>query len=210
MIVDVFQDTICPWCRIGKKHLETAVGQWEGGKVEVRYHPFFLNPATPAAGYEFKTYMAAKFGGADRLDSLFEGPRRAGAAAGLTFYFDKIGYTPNTLNSHRLIALTPDNLKDAMLDAIHTAYFEDGLHIGDIDVLAQIAGVNGLDAAEIAAQLRSDVMREEVLAETEWASNLGVTGVPLFVFNGRLALSGAHPPQTILNAMRQAAQTAGV
>ncbi len=210
MIVDVFQDTICPWCRIGKNHLETALKQWESGKVEVRYHPFFLNPTTPAAGYEFKTYIAAKFGGADRLDALFEGPRRAGAAAGLVFNFDKIGYTPNTLNSHRLMALTPDTHKDAMLDAIHKAYFEDGLDIGDMDVLVQIAGANGLDAAEIAAQLHSDVMREEVLAETEWAANLGVTGVPLFVFNGTLALSGAHPPQTILNAMRQASQTAKV
>ncbi|MBZ0282788.1 MAG: DsbA family oxidoreductase [Anaerolineae bacterium] len=209
MIVDVFQDTICPWCRIGKQHLKTALAQWEG-QVEVRYHPFFLNPNTPPEGYDFKTYMAAKFGGRERLDSLFEGSRKAGTAAGLVFNFDQIGYAPNTLNSHRLMALTPDAHKDAMLDAIHKAYFQDGLNIGDIEVLAQIAGANGLDETEIAAQLRSDAMLDEVLAETEWAANLGVTGVPLFVFNGALALSGAHPPQTILNAMRQASQTAQV
>lgn len=208
MIVDVFQDTICPWCRIGKQHLKTAISQWEG-QVEVRYHPFFLNPNTPPEGYDFKAYMGAKFG-ADRLDALFEGPRKAGAAAGLTFNFDKIAYSPNTLHSHRLIALTPEDRKSDLIDTLHKAYFEDGLDIGNIDVLATLAGENGLDKDDIAAQLRSDVMRDEVLAETEWASNLGVTGVPLFVFNGTLALSGAHPPQTILNAMRQASQTAQV
>lgn len=207
MIVDVFQDTVCPWCRIGKHNLKTALTQWQGEAVEVRYHPFFLNPNTPPEGYDFKAYMAEKFGGMQGLSALFEGPRKAGERVGLTFNFDKVTHSPNSLDSHRLVALAPEDKREAMLEAIYKAYFEDGLNIGDIEVLATIAEQQGLDKAEITAQLRSDVGRDDVRAQAQWASEAGVSGVPLFVFNGTHVLSGAHPPTTLLSALQQASET---
>ncbi len=205
MLVDVFHDTVCPWCRIGKRHLADALAGWDGPPVTVRYHPFFLDPAVPPEGVDFRAYMARNKGGEASLAPLFEGARRAGAAAGLTFHFDRIRYATNTLLSHRLIALAPEGHKDAVVDGIYRAYFEDGRDIGDLDTLVAITAEAGLDAAETAELLRGDAARDEVLAEAAWAREAGISGVPLFIVDGALALSGAQPPEALLEALRRAA-----
>lgn len=205
MQIDVFQDTVCPFCRIGKKNLELALERWQGEPVEVRYRSFFLNPGIPPEGYEFGPYMLAKGGGRMKLEDFFDTPRRMGATAGLTFNFEQIERAPNTLLSHRLIALAPEDQRRAVIDAIYSAYFEFGRDIGDLDVLVDIAASCGLDADETRRRLSSDEATEQVEADVDFAHQAGITGVPFFVLNDRYAFSGAQPPETMLRIMEQVA-----
>ena len=142
MIVDVFHDTVCPWCRIGKKHLDDAIGQWDGKDVMVRWHPFFLQPTTPAEGIDFREHMT-RIKGDGNLAPLFARVNQAGATCGLAFDFDRVAKMPNTTLSHRLIAISPDEKQAEVLDAIHHAYFEDGQDIGDLATLVEIAAKAG-------------------------------------------------------------------
>jgi predicted DsbA family dithiol-disulfide isomerase len=208
MIIDVFHDTACPWCRIGKAHLKSALSDWQGSPVEIRYRTFFLNADIPEGGYPFREYMYAKGGGQVPLEMFFDAPRQTGARAGVVFNFEAIERAPNTLLSHRLIALTPEEHKEAMIDAVYAAYFEHGRDIGNLEVLVEIAASQGADAAALRAQLLSDEGREAVLAEAEMAVQNGISGVPFFILNNTFAFSGAQPPNLIRRALQQAEQFA--
>lgn len=208
MHIDVFHDTACPWCRIGKQHLRTAIAQWmrEGGApVTVTYRSFFLNPAIPPEGYGFREYMHAKGGGRVALEDWFDAPRQAGARAGIIFDFERIDRAPNTLLSHQLIAAAPDALREAMIDALYDAYFQYGQDIGDRATLITIAQEVGMDADTATAALDAADVRASVLADIAFAEQVGITGVPFFIVGGRLAFSGAQPADRILNVLKQAA-----
>ena len=205
MQIDVFSDTVCPWCRIGKRHLELALADWSGEPVTVRYRSFFLDPTIPAEGRDFIGHMTAKGGGRLTPEDFFATPRKRGAAVGLTFNFQDIEKAPNTTLSHRLTHLTPEDRHGEVLDAIYTAYFEDGRDIGDLDVLVDIAAQVGLDAQQIRAELQSGAGTAEVQADIDFARQAGIRGVPYFVFNDKYAFSGAQPPETILRVMEQVA-----
>lgn len=204
MHIDVYTDTVCPWCRIGWKHLQLALAQWQGEAVTVSHHPFFLNPDVPPEGYDFLPYMTAKFQGRMSPEQAFATPTDAGKRVGLTFRFDKVGKAPNTLLSHRLIAITPEDQRDAIVEALYDAYFEFGRDIGQLDVLVDIAAETGLDRDAIHAALESDAALAEVQADVDYAHRLGIQGVPFFVLDNRLAFSGAQPPEVMLRAMQQA------
>lgn len=207
MHIDLFSDTVCPWCRIGKRHLELALAEWgreTAEPVTLRYRSFFLDPTLPPEGRDFRAHMTAKGGGRVPLEQFFAAPRERGAAAGLTFNFEAIEKAPNTLLSHRLVALAPEATRGALLDALYAAYFEFGRDVGDVDTLAEIATAAGLPAAA-AALLNSDAGTSEVLADVAFAQQVGISGVPFFIFNERLAFSGAQPPDAILRVLRQAA-----
>ena len=203
MRIDVYHDTACPWCRIGKAHLKQALAQWDGQPVEVRYHTFFLNPSIPPEGYNFREYMAAKGDGQVPMESWFARPREMGAQVGVTFNFEKIKHAPNTLLSHRLIAMAPADEREAVIDAVYAAYFEHGRNIGELEVLAEIAAAHGRDPDEVRARLATDEAEQQVLADAAHGQQLGVTGVPFFVFENRYGFSGAQPPAVILQVMQQ-------
>lgn len=203
MQIDLFSDTVCPWCRIGKRHLELALADWQGQPVTVRYRSFFLDPTIPPEGRDFKAHMLAKGGGRMGLEDFFAAPRDRGAAAGLTFHFEAIEKAPNTILSHRLAYLTPEARRGAMLDAIYAAYFEFGRDIGDLDTLAAVAAEVGLDGAAVRAALECDAAADEVLADIAYARQVGISGVPFFIFNEKYAFSGAQPPEMIRRVMEQ-------
>lgn len=203
MRIDLFHDTACPWCRIGKVHLNTALAQWDGNPVTVQYHSYFLNPTIPPEGYAFREYMNAKSGGQIPLEQWFAAPREMGNRAGITFNFEAITRAPNTLLSHQLITLAPDPVRETIIDAVYTAYFEQGRDIGDLTELVQIADENGLDSRAIQAQLEAQTAQDQVIADAAQGQRIGVTGVPFFIINQRLAFSGAQPPDVILDVMRQ-------
>lgn len=210
MKVDVFHDTVCPWCRIGKRHLELALAEWEGGPVEVNYRTFFLNDDIPAEGYDFRPYMQAKGGGHIPLEQFFEAPRQMGAKVGLTFDFEAIERAPNSKLSHQLIYLTPEEARKAMVDAVYEAYFEEGRDIGDLAVLLEIAAAQGLDVAATRQALERGAAKAIVEADNRWAKQQGISGVPFFIFEDRYAFSGAQPPHMIKRVLDQvAAETAG-
>ena len=207
MHIQVFSDIVCPWCRIGKRHLELALADWAAESAEpvsVTYRSFFLDPTIPPEGRDFRAHMSAKGGGRVPLEQFFSAPRERGAAAGLTFNFEQIEKAPNTLLAHRLVYLAPPAERGALLDALYSAYFEFGRDVGDVDTLAEIATAAGLPAAA-AALLNSDAGTAEVLADVAFARQMGISGVPFFIVNDRLAFSGAQPPDVILRVLRQAA-----
>ncbi len=206
MRIDLFSDVVCPWCRIGKRHLELALAEWAAEPaqpVTVVYRSFFLDPTIPPEGRDFRAHMLAKGGGRVALEEFFSTPRERGAAAGLTFNFEQIDKAPNTLLAHRLAYLTPPAQRGALLDALYSAYFEFGRDVGDVDTLAEIAIAAGHPAAA-EALLNSDAGTAEVLSDVAFAQQVGISGVPFFIVNDRLAFSGAQPPATILRVLRQA------
>ncbi len=201
MHIDVYQDIACPWCRIGKRYLSQALGQWQGEPVSVAYHPFLLNDSIPVEGYDFREYMRAKGGGDPDLERWFEAPRRLGEAIGLTFRFEKITHAPNTLLAHRLVEMAPPELRSRVVDALFDAYFEFGENIGDLPTLVQIARRAGLDVARTEADLKGNTGQARVIQQVEQAVQMGVSSVPLFVFNKQFAVSGARQPAYLLAAM---------
>lgn len=198
MIVDIFSDTICPWCLIGKRRLERALAARPDIRPILRWHAFQLNPWMPPEGMERAAYLAAKFGAKD-ASSVYENIRRVGETEGIAFRFDRILRTPNTLMSHRLIRRAQDSgRQDGVVDGLFAAYFTEGRDIGDAEVLADIAGAAGLDRDETRAWLDTDGDREAVAAEDAKARRMGVQGVPLFILAGRYVVSGAQEPEYFL------------
>jgi predicted DsbA family dithiol-disulfide isomerase len=207
MIIDVYQDTVCPWCRIGKANLMRALEVWENEQpVTIRWHAFQLDPTTPPEGRDFKQSIQEKMGGADRLKQIFEQLTQAGAASGLTFNYEKVTRSPNTLLSHQLISLAPENQKLQLIDAIYAAYFEDGRDIGSLDVLLAIAEEVNLDAIALREQLLADTALDAVKADLASAQNYAIRGVPYFILDGKLAVSGAQASEGFLRALKQAAE----
>lgn len=212
VVIDVVSDVVCPWCYIGKRKLETALrelaAQDPAAETSVRWHPFQLNPDLPAEGIRRKDYLHAKFGGAVRAGEIYARIKEVGAAVGIAFDFDRIEIQPNTLSAHRLIAWAQqqdDAAKTSVLvERLFEAYFIQGRSIGDAGALTRIAAEAGLDADAAEAMLSSAEMLAAVAAEDREARNVGINGVPFFIFNGTTAVSGAHDPQTLLEAIAKA------
>jgi predicted DsbA family dithiol-disulfide isomerase len=196
MYLDVFSDTICPWCYVGKRRLERALKARPMPGLRVRWRAFQLNPNMPAEGMDRRAYIEAKFGGPERARAIYETVRTAGAGEGIDFAFDRIQRTPSTLQSHRLVRFAAAvDRQDATLEAVFRAYFIAGRNIGDRAVLAAIAAEAGLDREEAASYLAGEAETDTVMGEDALARRAGINGVPCFIFNGRFALSGAQEPE---------------
>jgi predicted DsbA family dithiol-disulfide isomerase len=196
MELDIFSDTICPWCLIGKRRLERALAQRPQPDLKIRWRAFQLNPDMPAAGMDRKLYLATKFGGPENASSVYDRIREAGASEGIDFDFDGIGHTPNTVDSHRLIRFADRNgCQDAVVEGLFQAYFLNGRNIGDREVLVSIAAANGLNAEATESYLATTEDADAIRAEDAQARAVGINGVPCFIFNGRHALPGAQSPE---------------
>jgi predicted DsbA family dithiol-disulfide isomerase len=208
LTIDVISDAICPWCFIGKRRLEKAL---DGRPAAVRWHPFPLNPDMPREGIERKSYRIRKFGTWERSLELDARVATAGQGEGIVFRFDRMVRTPNTLDAHRIIWLAGERgVQDAVVEALFLAYFTDGRDLSDRATLAEIAAGAGLDRAAVDDLLAGDAGLDVVRAGEERARRLGVSGVPFFVVNGRVALSGAQPPELFRQAFEQAGDMVGV
>jgi predicted DsbA family dithiol-disulfide isomerase len=205
--IDVVSDAICPWCWIGKRHLEGALARLadEGERFAVHWRPFQLNPDMPRDGVERAAYRAAKFGSIERSRELDAQVAAAGAAAGLEFRFDRQRRTPNTVEAHRLVRRAGEAgsaAQDAVVEALFRAYFQDGRDIGDAAVLAAVASETGMEDA--AAFLASGDGAAEVRAEDAGLRRLGISGVPSFALAGHVLFSGAVPAERMAEAFRRA------
>lgn len=204
LTIDVISDVICPWCWIGKRRLEKAL---DGRPATVRWHPFQLNPDMPREGIERKAYRIRKFGNWVRSQELDAQVAAAGCGEGLAFNFDRQTRTPNTLDAHRVIWLAGERgVQDAMAEALFQAYFTDGRDLCDRNTLAEVAAGGGLHRSEVDELLAGDKGLNVVRAGEEHARRLGVSGVPFFVVNGKVALSGAQPPELFRQAFDQAGE----
>lgn len=201
--IDVVSDVVCPWCFVGKRHLEAALAQF-AAPVSIRWLPYFLNPDTPPEGEPYRPFLERKFGGAAAVDDMWARVREAGTRAGIAFAFESIERRANTLAAHRLIhrwQLQGD--ASPLVERIFAAGFCAGRFIGDPAVLADIAAACGGDRDETLAWLQGDAEAEAVIAQETRLREFGISGVPFFIFNGRLAVSGAQPPEVLLDALRQ-------
>lgn len=206
MRIDIVSDIICPWCYIGKRRFERALACGPA-PVEISWRPFQLNPEMPHDGMERSAYLALKFGGAERADDLYAPIREAGDAEGIAFAFERIRRTPNTLLSHRLIRHAGDyGRQDAVVEGLFAAYFVDGRDVGAIGELAAIAAAAGLDRASTASYLASDTDLEAVAAEDARARRMGIQGVPCFIIERRIMVSGAQSPDVFQRAFKLAAE----
>ena len=209
--IDVISDVVCPWCFIGKRRLEQALQLLgedgaEPQAVEVVWRPFQLNPQLPREGISRAEYVAAKFGG--RAEQIYARVAGAGRTVGIEFAFDRIARQPNTSAAHQLIDLARDaGVQDAMVETLFRGYFLEGKDLTHAPVLIEMAEQAGLDAARARACLEDDAHRQAIVEQDKDARELGVTGVPFFVFGGQLAVSGAQEAHVLARAFKEAAGT---
>jgi predicted DsbA family dithiol-disulfide isomerase len=200
LVIEVASDVICPWCYIGKRRLEKALAMLDGEvKPEIRWLPFQLNPGMPKEGVARAEYRKAKFGSIERSRGLDARVALEGEGEGITFAFDRMERTPNTVAAHELIDLAQKQEKGtAVVDALFRAYFEEARDIGDAAVLADIAARAGV------AGWPQQADAKQVAALEEDLRNLGISAVPTFILGRKLGVSGAHPPEALAQAIREA------
>lgn len=204
MMIEIFEDIVCPWCRIGKKNLEDALANFTAEPVEVHFRAYQLDPSTPIEGSPFREVMLQKFrADEERLNGMLQQVTEAGKASGLHFDFSQVEKMPNTLKAHQLIAIAAEEHKKPLVNGLFKAYFEDGKDIGHIDVLLEISEQLGMDREQTAALLNAKEGLDRVEDDLEFARQAGVTGVPFFVINQKYALTGAQPSAAFLQALEQ-------
>ncbi len=202
--LDIISDPICPWCYIGKTHLDRALAENPDHPFVMEWHPFQLNPDMPPEGMDRRAYLEQKFGGKEGAIRVYSQIEQAAIAAGIDIDFAAIKRTPNTINAHRLIHWGGlEARQTAIVDRLFKAYFEMGLDIGDADILADIAEDAGLDRAVIRRLLDGDSDVHLMQERDAHSRKMGVSGVPCFVVDQRHAVSGAQQPDTWANIIRE-------
>ena len=207
--VDIVSDTICPWCYIGKRRFERALDLSGRNDIAISWRPFQLNPDMPPKGMTRDDYVRAKFGGGDRPRQIYQAIAESGREAGIEFQFSKIKRTPNTVLSHRLVHWSAkQERQDEVVAELFRAYFEDGLDVGDLEILVDCARRAGLDRELARKFLLSEEGRQEVVASDVYARRLGINGVPCFIVNRKYAVSGAQPPSAFVEVFNLAERDA--
>jgi len=207
LTIDVLSDVVCPWCLIGKRRLEQALALYAERYPDrpaplVRWHPFQLNPDMPEAGMSRTEYVQRKFG--DRADTVYDRVKAVGHSLDIPFQIDAIARQPNTTAAHSLIGQAEvGEPQQRLVEALFCAYFLQGVDLTQRDELARLASEAGLPADAVQTCLDSTEARDAVRASDERARQMGVQGVPFFIFNNQVGVSGAHEPETLLQAMEQ-------
>ncbi len=205
LTLSIVSDTICPWCFIGKRRLETALpllGE-QGYRFDVEWRPYQLNPDMPDVGVNRRDYRSAKFGW-ERSQELDAMVVEAGREVGIDFRYDLIDRTPNTLASHVMLAdalcAGGEAMQGKAVEALFTAYFVEGRDVGKQDVLRDIAASVGFEhGRSVNARLW-----EVVQAEDLQAREAGLNGVPSFLLEGHFMFSGAQPTDVLVKTLRHA------
>jgi predicted DsbA family dithiol-disulfide isomerase len=210
--VEIWSDIVCPWCYIGKRRFETAVSTFpHGDDVEITWRSFELDPDAPRRrDGDLVGHLARKYGIAPEQARAKQGQLTELAAhEGLDFRFD-LAQPGNTLDAHRLLHLAADHdLQAGLKERLLAAYLTDGAPIGEPGTLARVGQDAGLDPADVRRVLDSDTYLAEVRADERRAAELGITGVPFFVFDRKYAVSGAQSPEVLLGALEQAWSESG-
>jgi predicted DsbA family dithiol-disulfide isomerase len=202
--VDVISDVVCPWCYLGKRRLERAIKLLPELEFSVRWHPFQLDPTIPPGGIERRDYLTRKFGSLDAIAATHANLTALGEREGIVFRFDAITRAPNTVDAHRLIRWAGvAGLTEVTVERVFRSYFADGIDVGDRSVLARLAADLGMPG-DIGTRLASEEDESEVAGEIAEAYRMGVSGVPCFIIDRRYAVVGAHPPETLVEAISQA------
>jgi len=201
LTIEIASDVICPWCYIGKRRLEKALALLDGEvAAQIRWLPFQLNPDMPRQGLPRADYRRAKFGSIERGRELDARVAAEGKGEGIAFAFERMQRTPNTVEAHKLIELAQkQQLAGPVVDALFRAYFEDAEDIGNAAVLERIATAAGV------AGWPAESDEKQVAALEDKVRGLGISAVPTFIFDRKSGVAGAQPPESLAEAMREAA-----
>ncbi|MFZ4536700.1 MAG: DsbA family oxidoreductase [Propionivibrio sp.] len=216
--IDIVSDLVCPWCFIGKHRLASAVGlvqeKFPEARFQLNWLPYFLNPDTPPKGEPYRAFLEAKFGGAKQVNKALAEVAEAGREVGVEFDFERIVTRPNTLRAHRLIYRAqsighrPGEIA-ALVERLFVGHFQRGEDIGDSATLAEIAVESGDRKGDVIAYLESFEGTPQVQSLVGKVGGLGVSGVPFFIIQRRLAVSGAQTAVVMAAAIMQAMKPPG-
>ena len=204
--VEVWSDIMCPFCYIGKRNYEMALAQFEyADQVEIIWKSFQLDPSLPETSSEnVYEYLANRKGlGLEQVIQLHENVTNTAKTVGLDYNFDKTQIS-NSFKAHQLIQLAKSkNLGDEAEEVLFYAYFTEGKNLSNISVLVELGQKIGLNSSEIISALEDKRFEKNVIKDIEEAQQIGVNGVPFFVFDRKYAVSGAQPIDTFLNTLVQ-------
>jgi predicted DsbA family dithiol-disulfide isomerase len=203
--VEIWSDVVCPWCYIGKRRFEMAIAELgDEIDVDIVFRAFQLDPtASPGKAGPVIDAYAKKFGGPERAQEIIDHVTSVAAESGLEFRMDR-ALRANTLLAHRVLWLAESTGQQvALKERLLQAYFIDGLDIGDPDVLAICAAEVGLDHDRVRTFLDSDEGLAEVREELRSATEMEITAVPTFVFDGKWMVPGAQDPDTFVQVLRR-------
>jgi predicted DsbA family dithiol-disulfide isomerase len=207
--IEIVSDIVCPWCYIGKRRMEAALELFakahpDQAAPQVSWLPFQLNPDMPAAGMTRADYLQRKFGSADG-GGMYERVSGEGAKEGLAFDFKSIARQPNTLKAHALVAAAlPLGVQAQVKEALMKAYFCEGADLTQDANLQKIANAAGMPPEAARAVLQDTASQQEVAEQDAELRRVGISGVPYFILNRQIGVSGAQSPENLLAAMEQA------
>jgi predicted DsbA family dithiol-disulfide isomerase len=209
--IDFVSDVVCPWCAIGLKSLEQALGKLGSDvTVELHFQPFELNPQMAAEGEDIGEHLARKYGSTpEQMRQNQQAIRERGAAVGFTFNMDKRTRIVNTFDAHRLLHWAALKGSQAELkQALLAAYFTDGRDVSSRDVLVDVAAAVGLDVAEARRVLDEDRYAQDVRAQEQFYQSQGIRAVPSVIVNDRYLIQGGQPAEVFEQTLRQIAAEA--
>jgi predicted DsbA family dithiol-disulfide isomerase len=208
LLIEMVSDLVCPWCWLGKRRLDAAMATVPDVDVDLKFRPFELDPTIPAEGYDYKAYMAQRFGsdvGKNRANMMRKALIDYGEAEGIPFRFDAITRRPNSFNAHRLVRWAQGQSKGGEAkEALFRAYFSEGRDIGEASELISIAREIDLDPDLVSDLLATDADVEAVRRESNLFRDMGVSGVPTFIAMRSLAAQGAEEAAKLARFIRHA------
>jgi len=204
--IEVVSDVICPWCYIGKRRLEKAMEMSSDRfDFDVEYFPFELNPHMPEEGLDYREYLCGKFGSESKFMELSAHVKQVAAREGLAFNLHLQRISPNTRNAHRVIMLSREEGKQMqVVEAFFRAYFTEGVDLSRIENLVEISAKAGMEPEYVEQLLNSNTGKLEIEMAEKELHDLGITGVPLFIVDNRLAISGAQSVEALTKAFDEA------
>ncbi len=210
IVIDIVSDVVCPWCYLGKARLDLAIAEVQDEvSVTVNWRPYQLNPDYPPEGVDHLKALEAKLGGRDKVEIAHQALQRLGREVGINFDFDAIKVGPNTMDAHRLMLWAHSEsreMQERVVSALFKANFEEGRNVGDPAVLTDIATEAGMDPKLVERLLASDADRDTIRSEIAAAQQMGVSGVPFFIFDHQYAVSGAQTVDVLTGALRDIAR----
>lgn len=206
MKIEIWSDIMCPFCYIGKRQLETALKEFPGNDFEIEWKSFQLDPTiTPQSGKDVYTFLAERKGiSVEQSIEMHKGVVERAKSVGLDYHFDK-AIISNSLTAHRIIHLAKSKkLGDEMEEIFFNAYFTEGKDLSDIQTLIALGIQAGLDSGEVQEVVENEnLYLSDVKGDIKEAQEIGVQGVPFFVFDRKYAVSGAQPVEAFVNTIKE-------
>ena len=205
--IDIVSDVACPWCYIGKKHLEKALEGFENQEFNITWHPFQLDPTIPAEGLAREEYFINRFGSAERIQQMHERVEGVGQKAGIQFEFEKMPKVINTIPLHKILHIArEEGTQNELEGRLFKAYFTDGIDFSDKENIIAFMEDFGWSSEKTEGILADDQISYWVTQEIKHFQNLGVSGVPFFILNNKYGLSGAQPTEVFKDAIEKLAE----